>query len=323
MMRPRAFPFDPVAPLAESTNPAIRFWARRDLSGERVGSVRTLWGLPGTTKLLRLQRTDGSWSYRSSRSGLRSVAQYDLLETYRAVGELVEKFGLNRRHPGLRLAAEHLLSSQSEEGDLRGIYGDQYTPNYTAAILELLIKAGYGEDPRVLASLDWLLRTRQEDGGWAIPFRTRGMNIRHLGPPTIEADPSEPFSHLVTGVVLRAFAAHPRYRRRAAVRHAGHLLASRMFMADSYPDRAGPEYWTRFSYPFWFTDLISALDSLSGIGYPLDDPGVVRALGWLVDRQRPDGLFDVQMLRTKDKDLRLWIALAICRVARRFHVGAR
>jgi hypothetical protein len=274
-------------------------------------------------KLVRSQRADGSWRYPAPRLELRSAAGYDQLETYRIMGELVEKFGLDRRHPALRAAADFLLGSRSPEGDIRGIYGAQYSPNYTAAILELLTKAGYGNDPRVRTGFDWLMRIRQEDGGWAIPLRTRGRNFRILGPPTIEPDPSSPFSHMVTGVVLRAFAAHPRYRRRAAARHAGRLLASRLFTPDTYPDRKGPEYWTRFGYPFWFTDLISALDSLSRIGHSNDDPAVGRAISWLADRQRLDGLFALRTVRGKDKDLPQWLALAICRVVQRFQVSLR
>jgi hypothetical protein len=75
-------------------------------------------------------------------------------------------------------------------------------PTTRPSILELLVKAGYGNDPRVLRGFDWLLGTRQADGGWANPLRTRGMNLRRLGPLTVEPDASKPFSHLVTGVVL-------------------------------------------------------------------------------------------------------------------------
>lgn len=104
--------------------------------------------------------------------------QYDLLEMYRMLGELVEKFGLNRRHPALRKAADFILRSQSR-------YGAQYSPNYTEAILELLIKAGYSNDARVARSFAWLLKIRQSDGGWAIPLRTRKMNFRRLDGPTL------------------------------------------------------------------------------------------------------------------------------------------
>lgn len=244
--------------------------------------------------------------------------QYDLLETYRALGELVEKFGLTRRHPALRQAAEVMLGSQAPDGDLRGIYGAQYSPNYTAGTLELLIKAGYAGDARVERSFAWLLEIRQQDGGWAVPLRTRGMNLQRLGGPTVRPDPSRPFSHLITGIVLRAFAAHPRGRRSSAARRAAGLLAGRLFEADVYPDRSDPEYWTAFSFPFWFTDLISALDSLSRVGWPADDGNVRRAMQWLASRQRPDGLFDLRMLRARDRHLPEWLALAICRVTQRF-----
>jgi hypothetical protein len=118
---------------------------------------------------------------------------------------------------------------------------------------------------------------RQSDGGRAIPLRTRGANFRRLGGPAIRPDPAKPFSHLVTGVVLRAFAAHPRRRQSSAARHRAGLLAARHFEADVYPDRSDPEYWTAFSFSFWFTDLMSALDSLSRIGWPANDANLDRA----------------------------------------------
>ncbi len=310
--------FDPVTPLADSHDPVIRYWARRELLGERVGPARGLWTSSPALALFRTQRPDGSWRYPSGRSHVRSGGEYDLLETYRVVRQLVEKFGVDREHPGLRAAAEFLLAAQSSEGDIRGIYGAQYSPNYTAGILELLVKAGYANDVRVDRGFAWLRETRQEDGGWAIPLRTRGMNFRRLGGPTIAPDRSKPFAHLVTGVVLRAFAAHPRFRRLAIARHASELVASRLFEPDRYPDRSGPEYWTRFSFPFWFTDLISALDSLSRMGWRSSDPRVERALTWLADRQRPSGLFELRIVRTEDKRLPQWLALAICRVVKRF-----
>lgn len=91
-----------------------------------------------------------------------------------------------------------------------------------------------------------------------------------------------------------------------------------LFEPDRYPDRSGPEYWTRFSFPFWFTDLISALGSLSRTGWWPSDPRIERALAWLADRQRPSGLFDLRMVRAENKRLPEWLVLAICRVAKRF-----
>jgi hypothetical protein len=63
------------------------------------------------------------------------------LETYRIVGELVEKFGMTRDHSAIRQAAAYLFSHQTNEGDFRGISGTQHSPNCSAAIMGLLIKA--------------------------------------------------------------------------------------------------------------------------------------------------------------------------------------
>jgi hypothetical protein len=162
--------FDPIAPLVESGDPAIRYWARREFLGERVGPVHGLWADSRALALFRRQRPDGSWRFPGIRSQVRSNAGYDLLETYRIVRQLVEKFGADREHPGLHAAAEFLLAAQGPEGDIRGLYGAQYSPNYTAGILELLVKAGYAPDVRVDRGFAWLREARQEDGGWAIPF---------------------------------------------------------------------------------------------------------------------------------------------------------
>jgi len=134
----------------------------------------------------------------------------------------------------------------------------------------------------------------------------------------VQPDKSKPFSHLVTGIVLRAFAAHPRYRNAEEARRAGELLKTRFFKPDTYPDRKAPSFWTKFTYPFWFTDLLSSLDSLSLMGFTIEDPHVEKAVRWLMDRQQEEGLWRVNMLKPReDKDLKLWVSLAICRVFKR------
>ena len=305
---------DPVPTLLSSGDDAIVYFTKRDLLGEGVPSVETLWRLPQAEKMLRRQRDDGSWKYPGGNKEVRTQENYDQLETYRMLGELVEKFGFNHASPAVKAAAEFIFSFQTVEGDFRGIYGNQYTPNYTAGIMELLIKSGYGDDPRIEKGFEWLMSIRQDDGGWAIPMRTAGMKLDVMKKETIEPDRSKPFSHLVTGVVLQSFAAHPRYRRRKEARAAGELLASRLFKRDKYPDRATPEYWTRVAFPFWFTDIISALDALSYLGFTREDPRISDALDTLGDRQREDGLFELKLLRIKDKDIEFWICLVICRL---------
>ena len=312
--------YDPLPALLAVNNEAINFFARRDLMNETPGPVSALWDLPAVSRLVRKQQPGGFWDY-PAKGTLRSETNYNQLETYRNLGFLVEKFGLNKKHATIREAAAFLFSCQSGEGDFRGIYGNQYSPNYSAGIMELLIKAGYGNDPHVKKGFDWLLSIRQDDGGWAIPLRTRGAKLDSIleSAKTLEPDRTRPFSHLVTGVVLRAFAAHPRYRCTAAAKKGARLLSSRFFQKDKYTDRGAPEFWGRCAFPFWFTDIVSSLDSLSRLSSSAKEPEIANALKWLVAKQEPDGLFGLKLLKTGDRDLNYWLCLAICRIFKRFY----
>lgn len=190
--------------------------------------------------------------------------------------------------------------------------------------MELLIKAGYGEDPRIERGFRWLLSIRQKDGGWTIPFRTIGKGSGTLihamkNPKPIKPDRSKPFSHCITGVVLRAFAAHPRYRKTEEAKAAGELLKSRFFQPDRYPDRRAAGFWTKITYPFRFTDILSSLDSLSLIGFSKDDPQIGEALHWLITRQEESGLWRSPYEKAKDREIHLWVSLAVCRVLKRFY----
>jgi hypothetical protein len=233
----------------------------------------------------------------------------------------VEKYGMDKRHPAMERAAKYIFCRQTEEGDFRGIYGTQYTPNYSAAIMELLIKAGYGADSRIEKGFQWLLSVRQNDGGWAIPLRTAAIkfNAGIMKADTLKPNKAKPFSHLVTGVVLRAFAVHDKHRTDREAKVAGELLASRFFKKDVYPDRQSVDFWLKFSYPFWFTDLLSSLDSLSMMGFNVNNPRIAEALGWFIKRQQEDGTWKLTLLRNRDKDLSFWLSLAICRVFKRFY----
>ena len=314
--------FAPFPPLIASKNLAIRYFAHRDLLEEEVEKIEKLWQLPQVKKLLSRQQANGSWKYPGGgKTHLRAVEDYNQIETFRILGELVEKHGMDKRHPAIEKAAGYLFSRQTEGGDFRGIYGTQYTPNYSAAIMELLIKAGYGADSRIEEGFQWLLSIRQNDGGWAVPLRTAAIkfNTGILKVDALKPNTLKPFSHLVTGVVLRAFASHEKYRTTEAAKTAGELLASRFFEKDTYPDRQSADFWLKFSYPFWFTDLLSSLDSLSRVGFTVDNPQIAKALEWFTTRQQENGAWKLTLLRGKDKDLSLWISLAICRVFKRFY----
>ncbi len=111
---------------------------------------------------------------------------------------------------------------------------------------------------------------RQDDGGRVIPLRTvdaKFLDIMH-DEEIIEPDRTKPFSHLITGCVLRALFAHPGYQKMPETAHSGRLLKSRFFKRDKYSDRSAVSFWTGFSYPYWFTDLLTSLDSCQKLVFP-------------------------------------------------------
>ena len=314
---------NPLPTLLAWDDPALCYFVRRDLLEESVAPMETLWETKAAVQLIQKQQPDGLWRYPGKSYDPDTGTRYDLVETYRNLRVLIEMYGLDRCHPALQQAAEYVFAHQMDEGDIRGIIGNQYMPYYHGAILELLIKAGYADDPRVEKGLAWLLAMRQTDGGWIVPAQAVPSKQRTrefwLGAP-IPPDRSRPHAHLATGMALRAFAAHPAYRQRPEAIAAGEALKSRFFQADKYNDRKAPSYWLKFQFPFWWTSLLTALDTLSWLGFDRQDTDVARGLHWFLSSQLADGLWETGYGSGRRAEAnRYWVGLAACRVLKRFH----
>jgi hypothetical protein len=323
--------FDPIPPLLSSADEALQYFVRRDLLAELVGPVQRLWNLPEAQRILRKQQADGSWP----RPGVQKhpAINYGLIEAWRQFRFLVEQYGFTRESPPAARAAEFLFSCQTDEGDIRGMLANQYMTYYTGAIMALLIQAGYGDDSRIAKGFDWLLSMRQDDGGWSVPLIThkfdRATQYRLTSEyaEPVQPDRSKPFSHNALGMILRAFAVHRQQRTSAAARTAASLLKSRFFQPDAYTSYQAASYWVRFEYPFWWNNLVAALDSLSLMGLSREDEQIAQALQWFIDHQEDNGLWRVSYVEAKEKQhqtakgpgMQLWISLAICRIFRRLY----
>ena len=311
---------NPLPALLASGDEALLYMANRDLLDQVVGPVEVLWSLREPTRMLTKQQADGSWRYPNKRAHGFPAEDYDQLETYRVLRVLVEQYGFSRRHAAVEQIAAYYCAKQTSEGDIRGIFGPEYVPHYTAWIMELLIKAGYGDTDLIERGFQWFLSMRQDDGGWAWPIRTAGVRYEDAqeSPEPTQPDRSKPFSHVLTGAILRAYACHPRYSRSVEARHAAGLLKSRFFRPDKYADRRGVQYWTKFQFPFWWPNLLTALDSLTLMG----ESGLQAALNWFVSNQQTDGLWPSGYKDTgtaKSRRNQLWVGLAVCRVFKRFY----
>ena len=312
---------NPLDKLLLSKNPALLYFVERDLLNHKVASIETLWKLPEPNKFINKQKAIGSWKYPGNTSNNEIGTNYELLETFRNLRYLVEKYGFSHAQPNLQKAVDFIFSCQTSEGDIRGILSNQYMPYYMGAILELIIKAGYGNDERTMKGLDWLLAMRQNDGAWFIPLQS--YKITYLNQVAkddpIPPDRTKPFSHLATGMILRAFAAHSQYKSLPEIKKAGDLLKSRFLKPDAYNDHKAIKYWTNFQFPFWWTDLLSALDTLGKLGFTCEDADIVKGLDWFIQHQEEDGLWKAYYEKRPEMDL--WVSLAVCRVLKYYFGG--
>jgi len=326
---PQWLKIDPLSSLLSSGDAALVYFTRRDLLGEDPGPIDRLWELPAAQKILKKQQPDGSWPRGGEQK--HPAINYGLIETWRWFRYLVYQYGFTRQHPAAERAAEFLFSCQTEEGDFRGILANQYATYYTGAILALLVDAGYTNDPRVERCFHWLLSMRQSDGSWSVPMITHKLDrdtqyrlsSEHAEP--LQPDRTKPFSHNATGMILRAFAAHPDYRHAEATLTAAGLLKSRFFQPDAYTSYQDASYWLRFEFPFWWNNLVAALDTLSLVGLSKDDQHIRLALDWLIEHQGADGLWSISLHKpdlveketAKTKTMKFWVSLAICRIFHR------
>ncbi|MGD6807832.1 MAG: prenyltransferase/squalene oxidase repeat-containing protein, partial [Candidatus Bathyarchaeia archaeon] len=127
-------------------------------------------------------------------------------------------------------------------------------------------------------------------------------------------------SHNWTDMVLRAFAVHPTRRRSKEAQVAAELLKSSFFKPDYYTSYQDERYWTRFM--FWWPNILTALESLSAMGYSKDDPDIQKGLRWFVENQLPNGLWKLDYSKAAKETVseeQLWLGLKIARLFKRFY----
>ena len=89
---------------------------------------------------------------------------------------------------------------------------------------------------------------------------------------------------------------------------------------------AFPPFAHRYQHPFWWSNILTALDSLSRIEFSVDDRDIQKGLDWFVSHQKENGLRDTSYelakrreVSPKEHDAMLRVGLAVCTVFMRFH----
>jgi squalene cyclase len=317
--------YDPITSLLKSNNKAINYYTKTDLIGDSTEKINLLSTLE-VKYILSKQEKNGSW--KPAKNTGYPPDNKKLVETFRNLRTLVRKYRITRDITQIQLASEYMYTWQTKEGDFRGFIGDQYATYYTGEILAILTLAGYRDDQRTINGLEWLLSKRQEDGGWTIPMLThkldRKTSYRAVTEPWKVYEPIRemPFSHNWTDMVLRAFSVHPKYCKRKEVLNAAELLKSRFFKPDVYGSYKAASHWVTFT--FWWPNIVTSLDSLSRLGYGLDDKEIKLAVEWLQDNQQENGLWRLSYKKgskrkdsRKEKEREEWLTLEICRILKR------
>ncbi len=308
-------------------NLPILFWLKKDILQVPVDrEKKNLKKYAERIRILESQLPYGGWGRKKSGSESRWEKTHFIVETLQNILKLYI-YGCTFDDDGIQRAVEFLYSTQSEEGDFRGAYLNEFAPTYHSLTLEVLCLLGLDMDSRTQKGFQWLIDNRQEDGGWAIPYRTvdketlkdrySNKNPQQFEP--IRPDRTKPSSHLVTGMALRALSLSSKWRESPEVRIAGEFLAGRFFKQDLYDDRKEAFYWEEIIYPFWATDILSSLDTLSRLGFPIEDRRIQTALHWLQKKQTPQGYWQAGYEKATLED-HLWVTFAVLRVLKFFRI---
>lgn len=306
-------------------NLPILYWLKKEILDVPTDrEYKNLQKFASRIRILKAQKSNGGWCKKKYEGHPRWEKTYYIVETLRNLFRLYD-YACSLEEPGIQKAINFLFSTQSKEGDFRGAYLNEYSPTYHALTLEILCLYGMENDKKTQKGFRWIIKSRQNDGGWVIPYRTidqeqlkNRYNFKaQLKLEPVKPDKSRPFSHLVTGMVLRALAASPSWRKSKEAKKAGELMLSRLFKEDEYEDRRLSSFWEEISYPFWATDILSCLDSLSKVGFSIEDERIQIGLEWLMKKQTKQGYWEAGNKKSSLED-HLWVTFAVLRVLRRF-----
>ncbi|MCI4350161.1 MAG: hypothetical protein L3K15_01420 [Thermoplasmata archaeon] len=264
--------------LLEPSQPSIRYRALTELLGRRasdpkVREARSQIPSRGWVREILSRRDPAGWWVRD-RGWLEPRFQgthWNML----ALADL----GATRAIPEVRASSEYWMAKSPLQGGGVGGFGKGKGHHcYTANMARALLRFGYEDDPRVRATLDWLVRSAHPKGGWTCRFSSDGP---------------APSRTLDAWEGLGAFAAFPRSKWTTGM----HAVVERTteYYLEHRLHEQGERYepWYRFHWPVhYYYDLLVGLDALTALGYG-DDPRLAYALELLRTKRRSDGKWNL------------------------------
>jgi hypothetical protein len=264
--------------LLEENQPSIRYLTLKQLLGKSesdpgVRDARSRIPSTGWVAEILSRRNEAGWWVRD-----RGWLEPRFTGTHWNMLALAD-LGASRDIPEVRASAEFWMNKSPLVGGGVGGFGKGKGHHcYTANMARGLIRLGYEDDPRVVRTLEWLVRTAHPKGGWTCRFG---------------GDGPAPSRSLDAWEGLGAFAAYPRAKWTRAMqtcveRGAEYFLEHELHIQG---DRYEP--WYRFHWPIqYYYDLLVGLDILTALGYG-DDRRLEYGLTLLREKQRADGRWNL------------------------------
>ena len=282
---------------ADETQPAIRYYALRDILGrdendKEVKAAKAAIMTSGPVPvILAAQHPEGYWGERPRYTGTMPALVY------------MAQFGADGADPRIRAGCEILLSRFIDSGgSLRGLslIGTPSDFNYCAAGImgAALIDFGRLDHQRLQTTMEWLARAITGEG--AADGSDRDANRRHDNsgkpPPfTCPGNANLPCAWAAIKAVVALNRIPPAQRTRnmqEAIKRGVDFLLSRDPAVADYPFGRGnrpSSAWFKFYYPLGEeADVLQNLEVLAALGQA-GNPKLANALDLVISKQNQQG----------------------------------
>lgn len=280
--------------LLEDDQPSIRYLTLTQLLGKRESDpeVRKAKAKIPTVgwvaEILSRRDPQGWWVRDGGRMEPRFLGTH---WTMLALADL----GVSRDVPPIKESCEYWMTkSPLAGGGVGGLGKGKGHHCFTANMARALLRMGYQDDPRILRTLEFLVRTSHPKGGWTCRWNR---------------DAPAPSRTLDAWEGLGAFAAYPRSKWTPAMKACVERGAEYFLSRELHLQGGTYEPWTRFHWPtHYYYDLLVGLDCLTGLGYG-NDPRLGYALDLLRSKRRKDGTWTLDAVQTDpDAEGARWFA---------------
>lgn len=209
--------------------------------------------------LLEIMHPDGYWLQKNPRTGIYvgdDVLYGSFGSTHFCLAYLAE-LGMDRTHPQVEKAADRYLNLQTPDGDWLGHYSCLFGYN-----IRTFVRLGYRDDERVNQSIELILQTDREDGGYLCDFHEGKYKTKSV-------------RSCVRGAVkcLLAFAELPEYWDHPRCKQlVDYFLRRGGIFQSTHPGILVNKDMQRMSFPIiWRANIWEVLFGLSKMGYGSDE----------------------------------------------------